>query len=152
MFKKGKYKNLIKTVSAAILGTMAKNNVTDVGEPSYTSGAHIWKGTTGILNAKPTRININPKVKPYWLEFMVSEIIIKFVEPEKPYIREQPYSNKPDDKALNIKYFNPASDDFIWSLLKEAKTYKASDCNSRAIKIQLNQFNKFIFLVEIQLF
>ena len=41
MFKKGKYKNLIKTVSAAILGTMAKNNVTDVGEPSYTSGAHI---------------------------------------------------------------------------------------------------------------
>ncbi len=31
---KGTYKNLIKTVNAAILGTTAKNNVTDVGDPS----------------------------------------------------------------------------------------------------------------------
>ena len=40
-FKKGTYKNLIKTDRAAILGTIVKNNVTEVGEPSYTSGAHI---------------------------------------------------------------------------------------------------------------
>ena len=31
----------MNTVSAATFGTIAKNNVTDVGEPSYTSGAHI---------------------------------------------------------------------------------------------------------------
>ena len=33
-FKKGTYKNLIKTVRAAIFGTIVKNKVTDVGEPS----------------------------------------------------------------------------------------------------------------------
>ena len=33
-FKKGTYKNLINTVKAAIFGTMVKNNVTVVGEPS----------------------------------------------------------------------------------------------------------------------
>jgi len=78
---------------------------------------------------------------------MVSEIIIKFVEPEKPYIREQPYSNRPDDKALNIKYFNPASDDFIWSLLKEAKIYKASDCSSRAIKNTIKSLELIITII-----
>ena len=31
---KGTYKNLINTVSAAILGTTAKNSVTEVGDPS----------------------------------------------------------------------------------------------------------------------
>ena len=41
MFINGTYKNLINTVKAAILGTTEKNNVTGVGEPSYTSGAHI---------------------------------------------------------------------------------------------------------------
>ena len=34
-------KNLMNTVSAATFGTIAKNNVTAVGEPSYTSGAHM---------------------------------------------------------------------------------------------------------------
>ena len=34
------------------------------------------------------------------------------VDPEKPYIKEHPYNNKPDDKALKTKYFKPASEDF----------------------------------------
>jgi hypothetical protein len=33
--------NKIKTPNVTILGTIAKNAVTIVGEPSYTSGAHI---------------------------------------------------------------------------------------------------------------
>ena len=33
-FKNGTYKNLINTVNAAILGNIAKNVVTDVGDPS----------------------------------------------------------------------------------------------------------------------
>ena len=107
----------------------------------------MWKGTTDILNAKPTRINIIPNVKPYWLEFIASEIIIKFVEPEKPYIKEQPYNNNPDDKALNIKYFNPASDDLVCSLLKEAKTYKARDCSSRAIKKTIKSLELIITII-----
>ena len=64
MFTKGTYKNLINTVSAATFGTSAKNNVTAVGEPSYTSGAHIWNGTADILKANPTKIKTIPKVNP----------------------------------------------------------------------------------------
>ena len=33
-FKKGTYKNLMNTVKAAIFGTIVKNNVTVVGDPS----------------------------------------------------------------------------------------------------------------------
>ena len=54
----------MNTVRAATFGTIAKNNVTAVGEPSYTSGAHIWNGTADILNAKPTSIKTIPNVKP----------------------------------------------------------------------------------------
>jgi hypothetical protein len=39
---------------------MQKKAVTDVGEPSYTSGVHIWKGTAEILNARPTKIKTSP--------------------------------------------------------------------------------------------
>ena len=61
----GTYKNLINTHVAAIFGIKAKNIVTDVGEPWYTSGAHIWNGTAEILNAKPTKIKTIPKVSAY---------------------------------------------------------------------------------------
>ena len=83
-FKKGTYKNLINTVNAAIFGTIVKNNVTEVGDPSYTSGAHIWNGTAEILNARPTKINTIPNVKTYSLELSWDEITSKFVDPEKP--------------------------------------------------------------------
>jgi hypothetical protein len=43
-----------------ILSAIEKNDVTKVGEPSYTSGAHIWKGMIVILNKKPTTINKIP--------------------------------------------------------------------------------------------
>ena len=61
---KGTYKILIKTVKAATFGNNAKKAVTEVGEPWYTSGAYIWKGTAEILNAKPTKIKTIPKVRP----------------------------------------------------------------------------------------
>ena len=31
-----------------------------VGAPSYTSGAHMWKGTLAILKPKPTSRNAAP--------------------------------------------------------------------------------------------
>lgn len=42
-----------------ILGNIVKNAVTDEGEPSYTSGDHIWNGT--ILNLKQIAEKINKK-------------------------------------------------------------------------------------------
>ena len=93
----------------------------------------MWKGTAEILNASPTNINTKPKVNPYWFKSTARAIKLKFVDPEKPYIKEQPYNKRPEDKALNTKYFNPASEDFNSFLLNDANTYKASDCSSRPI-------------------
>ena len=83
-FINGTYKNLIKTVKAAIFGTIVKKSVTDVGDPSYTSGAHIWNGTAEILNANPTNIKTIPNVNAYSFESRLLAINSKFVDPEKP--------------------------------------------------------------------
>ena len=45
----------------------------------------------------------------------------KFVDPLKPYNKEHPYNNNPDDKALKTKYFIPDSVDLILSLSIAAK-------------------------------
>ena len=52
--------NFENKVNTAILGTIAKNEVTIVGEPSYTSGDHIWKGAAANLNKKPIKIKDKP--------------------------------------------------------------------------------------------
>ena len=49
---------------AATLGAVAKKAVTGVGEPSYTSGVHMWKGTAETLKARPTSRNTRPKSRP----------------------------------------------------------------------------------------
>ena len=74
-----------------------------------------------------------PKVNEYSFEFNWFAITSKLVDPVNPYINEQPYNNNPDDNALKTKYFNPASEDWIWSLLKDARTYNANDWSSRPI-------------------
>ena len=102
----------------------------EVGAPSYTSGVHIWKGTADTLNARPTKINTIAKTAPVFSFPSSFAIKSKLVEPVKPYNKEQPYNNKPDDKALKTKYFIPDSDDFKLSLSIEARIYSDSDCNS----------------------
>ena len=54
----GKATNRIRSraANAAALVAVAIKAVTAVGEPSYTSGVHWWKGTAAILNSSPTRI------------------------------------------------------------------------------------------------
>ena len=34
----------------------------DIGAPSYTSGAHIWKGTIVILKKRPINTNKIPRI------------------------------------------------------------------------------------------
>ena len=62
----------------------------DVGDPSYTSGVHIWKGTAEILKARPTRINTIANTAPVFCLFNSFDITSKFVEPVKPYNNEHP--------------------------------------------------------------
>src|SRR5215211_746778 len=47
----------------AILAPEDMKAVTAVGEPWYTSGVHIWKGTAAILKPSPTRIKAAPMVR-----------------------------------------------------------------------------------------
>ncbi len=54
----------MNTAKTDTLGTIEKNAVTEVGAPSYTSGAHIWNGTAVSLNKKPTKIKIIPSSQP----------------------------------------------------------------------------------------
>ena len=92
-----------------------------MGAPSYTSGVHIWNGTADTLNARPTKTNTIAKTAPVLSLINWSAIKSKFVDPVKPYNNEQPYSNRPEDKALSTKYFIPDSDDLKLSLSMEAK-------------------------------
>ena len=114
----------------AIFGTTEKKLVTEVGEPWYTSGVHMWKGTAETLKARPTSMKTIPKIVPTLKSLLLFAIPSRLVVPVKPYIKEQPYKRRPEESALRTKYLTPASEDFILSLSIEAKMYNASDCNS----------------------
>ena len=83
---------------------MANKAVVIVGAPSYTSGAHIWKGATDSLNNKDTVIHILPK-SPINTEFTPWILI----SPDAPYNKAHPNKKTPEDTAPKTKYFNPAS-------------------------------------------
>jgi hypothetical protein len=59
------------------------------------------------------------------------------VVPVNPYIKEQPNSRKPDEKAPKTKYLRPASAENSEFLLKELKIYEQKLCNSIARYIDI---------------
>src|SRR5512146_3595256 len=96
----------------AALEATAMNAVTEVGAPSYTSGVHIWNGTTASLKPNPaanrivairSRGSSNPRVP------IAPAIDASLVLPAMPYKREIPYSSSPEEKAPNTKYLAEAS-------------------------------------------
>ena len=116
---------LIKTANAAILGTTAKKAVIDVGAPSYTSGVHIWKGAIEILNAIADKIIIMAKTNKGWFNDMFEKLVAKVVNdvvPVIPKIKDTPNNKNPDAIAPKMKYFNPASEEFLESFFIAAKT------------------------------
>ena len=60
-FWNGKSNKLTNTRRAANLGNVISTVVTEVGDPSYTSGVHIWNGAADNLKATPEIINTKPK-------------------------------------------------------------------------------------------
>ena len=88
--------------------------VMGVGEPSYTSGAHIWKGTLEILNPNPAIMSTMPKRRA-WLPKGVPLLRVKSasrsamtsrdVLPVKPYTTTMPYSRTAELMALRIRNF-----------------------------------------------
>ena len=49
-----------RAANAPALATAAINPATGDGDPSYTSGDHMWNGTAATLNPKPTRSSASP--------------------------------------------------------------------------------------------
>ena len=95
-----------------------RNAVTGVGEPSYTSGAHIWKGTLAILKPKPAIISTTPNSRallpngtpPLRLRLAMRWAISGNDElPVKPYTMTIPYSSTAELTALSMRNFIPDS-------------------------------------------
>jgi hypothetical protein len=59
--------SLRKNANKPIFGTIAKKAVTVVGDPSYISGDHKWKGAAEILKRKDISIKIVPITIPLLL-------------------------------------------------------------------------------------
>src|SRR5256885_14668458 len=52
--------SLIAIANAASWGPVLMKSVTAEGAPWYTSGIHMWNGTTPTLNASPETTNTSP--------------------------------------------------------------------------------------------
>ena len=118
----------IDSAIAATLGADAKKADTGVGAPSYTSGVHMWNGTTAILNARPANTNTSPNVSPSAAVLPCGApandcaICSNSVEPAKPYTRLTPYSRIPLANEPSTKYLSPASADRRSRRIKLAST------------------------------
>src|ERR1017187_6457087 len=66
MFPNASIQTRRKVANAAAFTPAIMNAVVGVGAPSYTSGAHMWNGTTATLNAKPTSNNPIPARSIGW--------------------------------------------------------------------------------------
>src|SRR5215510_11786155 len=95
----------------AALEPTDRNAVTGVGAPSYTSGAHMWKGTAAILNPTPATTRITARINRGSPSWPVNNVAIfrRFVVPESPYINDIPYSRIPSENAPRRKYLTAAS-------------------------------------------
>ena len=54
----------MRSAKAASFDAVPMNTVTHVGDPSYTSGIHMWNGTAPSLNPTPTIMNAIPNMRP----------------------------------------------------------------------------------------
>src|ERR1035438_689931 len=63
-----------KIAYAASFGPTAKNAEIGVGAPSYTSGAHTWKGADAILKNMPQPTNMIPTTRNTRSEEHTSEL------------------------------------------------------------------------------
>ena len=82
-----------------------------VGDPSYTSGAHIWKGTLAILKPKPATISTTPNSSalPEPPALTCAAMPASDVVPVNPYTSTMPYSSTAELTALNTRNFIPDS-------------------------------------------
>src|SRR5207247_6356245 len=100
-----------------------RNAVTGVGAPSYTSGAHIWKGTAAILKPIPatTRITARTSRGARVCPANRPDITRRLVVPESPYMSDMTYKRMPRENAPSRKYLTAASFDRWLGLMKPVR-------------------------------
>ena len=102
----------IMMANAASLGAPPIIRVMAVGAPWYTSGIHMWNGTTPSLNARPATTNTKPNTSTWWRiwpELIALNTWLTSSVPVAPYNMDRPYSRKPLAMAPSTKYFMAAS-------------------------------------------
>src|SRR3712207_4895756 len=98
--------------NAAALVAADMNAVTGVGAPWYTSGVHMWNGTSDVLNAKPTNSSaMAASVSEAGASraLKAADICPIFVVPATPYVTAMPYSNNAEENAPSRKYLSADS-------------------------------------------
>src|SRR5260370_29425132 len=92
------------SANAASFEAVPMNTVTLVGEPSYTSGIHIWNGTAPNLNPTPTMRKAVPNTKPILSHkplCTATAIDASSRLPVTPETMDMPYNNVPDATDLS---------------------------------------------------
>ena len=85
IFAKGTTSARTSSAIAATFGAAAKKAVTGVGDPSYTSGVHMWNGTAETLKAIPAIRKTKPNSSPSpALSRERAEMAVKLVDPVVP--------------------------------------------------------------------
>src|SRR5512133_2568189 len=85
--------------------------VTGAGAPWYTSGIHIWKGTSASLKPIPTSIMPRPMTIRGDMEEPDKKFAIpeKFIVPVEAYINAIPNNKKAVDREAMTRNLTPAS-------------------------------------------
>src|ERR1700686_3952713 len=120
--------------NAASFDAVPMKTVTQVGDPSYTSGIHIWNGTAPNLNPTPTMRKAMPNTKPMLSpnpSCTAAAIAASSRFPVTPYTIDMPYSNVPDAMDPSTKYLMADSAAMPDSRSKATMAYRHKDINSR---------------------
>ncbi len=111
-----------------------------VGAPSYTSGTHIWKGTTAILKPRPaTRKTIASTTAARVSSLAAATTFAmssRLVLPDSPKRRAMPYRVTAVLRAPSRRYLRPASLERM-SLRKATRMYSEILVSSRTTKMAM---------------
>src|SRR3979411_2205864 len=121
------------SANAASFEAVPMNTVTQVGDPSYTSGIHIWNGTAPNLNPTPTMRKAMPNTKPTLQPSRICTApamtaISRF--PVTPSQSDMPYNSVPDAMDPSTKYLMADSAAMPDSRSKATMAYRPSDISS----------------------
>src|SRR6266851_6570189 len=126
--------NRMASANAASFEAVPMNTVTLVGEPSYTSGIHMWKGTAPNLNPMPTMRKAMPNTRPMLSPnpFCTAPAIAASSRfPVTPYTMDMPYNSVPEARDPSTKYLMADSAAMPDSRSNATMAYRHNDINSK---------------------